>query len=654
MIMPVVERKRYKLIIPNNVLDKGSRILKSCIRCRKHKTKCDALITNPRPCTHCSKKQINCTLDIITKTVNLNNQHNELIENLSEDVQDLKVVLNGLLDRKQEMIHLLIKRSQNLLEVNTYPTPPISKIESCINSPVESALILNIPSLDFQFSISISKDTPAFSITMEEAYELFTNYEVHFNHFLPIFPDDFFSTINILDFHRENELLFWCIITTSYLSYPDNNSSSNYRILSEHIKALVVESCWFKTPRSVYIISSLLILTTWMLPNKSKISDDLSIKYLSIMKNLALQFGLHKLEFVEEFSHKTKINIAPEVNLNNLIRERIYKFIHINSNYWMIYLGLSNNNHNGVNHDYILNKSSNIDILDKSISLNDHYINSLLKVSMIQLKLNENFNDLIAKSNDVFVLEQINTTKFMNVHMYDVILSDLNKLLVNNQDSQINNLINIAIESSRLQLYLYSLSQLTISIEEYKSFVKKIVTTCFRFFELFQLQFSEISTFNQLPVHFKFPINLVALILVRIYKSPLLNTVQDYELIKEKFNEFYNAIVLKGYNEEWEFMNSKLFKTIDKFNGLSNLFILEKLDNSYMLVSKMNHYLISSLNYEMIWLIYEDEHYEEREEERERNMIAKKDVDFSWETYGFTDNDKEVIEYIIESRSIFN
>ena len=79
------------------------------------------------------------------------------------------------------------------------------------------------------------------------------------------------------------------------------------------------------------------------------------------MKSLAYQFGLHKLEFIDEFSHKTKMNISREINLNNLIRERIYKFVNVISNYWMINLGVSNNNYNGFTQDYIINKSSNID-----------------------------------------------------------------------------------------------------------------------------------------------------------------------------------------------------------------------------------------------------------------------------------------------------
>ena len=70
------------------------------------------------------------------------------------------------------------------------------------------------------------------------------------------------------------------------------------------------------------------------------------------MKNISLQLGLHRSLFIDEFSHKTEINVSDELKLNNLIRERIYKFININSNYCLIYAGLSHLNYNGFQQDY--------------------------------------------------------------------------------------------------------------------------------------------------------------------------------------------------------------------------------------------------------------------------------------------------------------
>lgn len=650
--MPLTE-SRYKLIIPSSPILKGARLLKSCVRCRQHKTKCDALITNPNPCLQCAKRQINCRLDIITKSMGVSGYTNETIEKLTQDVRDLKDVLNDLLEKKTKMVELLVQRSQALIGGSTFQqttsnqiTPPILQIQSCVNSPEEVREVEWPLVMSSAFTLEAARGMPAFSLSVEEAYEHFTNYEVNFNHFLPIFPDDFFSTINLVKFHEENELLFWSIIITSLLSYPDENASNNYRALCEHVKALVVENCWFKTPRLIYILSALLVLTTWPLPSQdSKIADNLSVKYLLVMKNLLLQFGLHKPEFVNEFSHKTKIDITSEVNLDIAIRERIYKFIHINSNHWMIYLGLATNG-DQASHDYILNRKQKEELMQ------DVYINLLLRVSMIQLKMNENFHSLLDDSNEAILHlpHQVATTKDVNVHMYEIILDDLKKALAQKQqDNEVaTNLIDISIQLSRIQLYLHSLTQLDVGLSEYKIYVQKMIISCFRFIDLFQKQFSDLRSFSQLPMHFKFPITQVALVLLRLYKSPLLNTVQDYELVKAKFLAFYKDVVLKGYSADWRFMNARFFKIVEKFDSLSNLFVLEKAQNGSKIVSRMNKHLILSLQYEMIWMVYENEHWEEGDDEDETYR------ELDWENFGFDlQKDKDVIEYVVQSKSIF-
>ena len=51
-------------------------------------------------------------------------------------------------------------------------------------------------------------------------------------------------------------------------------------------------------------------------------------------------------------------------------------------------------------------------------------------------------------------------------------------------------------------------------------------------------------------------------------------------------------------------MNIKIWKIIEKFNQLDNMFILGNQGNSFFLIDKMKNYLVGSLNYELIWLIY--------------------------------------------------
>ncbi|KAK6458832.1 putative transcription factor [Scheffersomyces xylosifermentans] len=681
--MQTQSKNRLRLIIPAS--RDGAKVLKSCVRCRKHKTKCDAADTNPLPCTHCAKKSVNCTLEVITTQANRSTI--DIVEKLAGEVEDLKVVLDKMLSRKNEMINLLIERGNQMRAIaekelqekqqkeqvapppyrkSRSVTPPVSDIQSCINSPeeyrvpatapVDHEIAFNDGDSSQRFTIASNRMIDPLTISLSTARLLFSNYERNFNQFLPIFPDNFFQDIDLVSFQAENDLLFWCIINVSYLNNPVEQSASSYRVVTEHIKSLVVEKCWLQTPRSVYVISSLLILTTWPLPNNtSKITDNLCVKFISTMKSLSLQFGLHKLEFIDEFSHKTKMNISQEVNLNNMIRERIYKFININSNYWLINLGLSNNNYNGFTQDYIINKATNVDIFNKT-NEGDQYINSLLKISMIQSKLNENMNDLIGSTSDSSLLlpNQLNISKLINFNMFEIIIDDLNKILVRDDNSVVlNNLIKISIEFTKLQLFVYSLSKSDITVDEYKQYINKILTSCLI---IFSSQFEDNSlNFNQLPIHYKFPIKLALFFMIRVFKSPILSSLGDYKLVKEKFNQMYNNILMGGKNHsEWSFLNARLIKVIQKFNEVDNCYIISKMQRrneknqlvpSFFLINQMKSYLILSLNYELIWLVYENEN---KNSKTDRNI-----TDINWDNFGIKGNKKEFVDYIKSNESIF-
>lgn len=549
------------------------KILKSCTRCRKHKTKCDASKRHPLPCSHCTKKNLECNLDIVNAIPN--RMDSQIVENLSDEVNSLKRTVDDLITKKNKLINSIIMNN-----------PSISEIQKCIEYPIEE-INDNDSNDDNDNEFMITYNGKTISISLEDSEMYFLNYKNNYHHFLPIFPDNFFE-LPISEIFKENELLFWCIILTSSI----NLNNKLYKRLSKFVKQKVVETCWFKTPRSVYVLSSLLILTTWPIINNSrKINDDLSVKYLSLMKNLSLQLGLHRLEFINEFSHKTNVIISKESDLNNLIRERIYKFITINLNYWLINLGLLYLNFNGNQEDYIINKSNNFDY--STLNNDDKYINSLLKISLIQQRLNENLNDT-----DI-------TTKTINLNMFEVILSDfkknISKIEFDEKDLITNkDFINLSIEFSKVQLFSYSFDkQLNLNLNDYKKNIYKTLNSCFLIISILgKIDFNVINI-NSLPVHYKFMIEFVSLILLRIYYSPLLN-IEDYEKIKTNFNYLY-GILKTNINP-----NYKITKIIEKFNNLflKNLIGLMNFNKNFYLINKFNNYQNSNIIYEIIWLIY--------------------------------------------------
>ncbi|CAH6722543.1 hypothetical protein CLIB1444_10S00826 [[Candida] jaroonii] len=553
------------------------KILKSCTRCRKHKTKCDASKRHPLPCSHCSKRDLECSLDIVNAVPN--RIDSQIIESLNDEVNSLKLTVDNLITKKNKLINTIIMKN-----------PSISEIQKCIEYPIDEYDEINDndnDNNDDDFTITYNNKTISISLNDSEMY--FMNYKNNYHHFLPIFPDNFFE-LPINEIFKESELLFWCIILTSSI----NLNNKLYKRLSKYVKQKVVDTCWFKTPRSVYVLSSLLILTTWPIINNNnrKINDDLSIKYLSLMKNLSLQLGLHRLEFINEFSHKTNLIISKESDLNNLIRERIYKFITINLNYWLINLGLLYLNFNGNQEDYIINKSNNFNF--STLENDDKYINSLLKISLIQQRLNENLND-----SDI-------TTKSINLNMFEVILSDFKKNIATiNFDEKTDSItnkdfINLSIEFSKVQLFSYSFDkQLNLNLNDYKKNIYKTLNSCFLIVSILQKVNFKLININSLPVHYKFMIEFVSLILLRIYYSPLLN-IEDYEKIKTNFSQLYQ--ILKTNIDA----NYKIIKIIEKFNTLfsKNLLSLMNFNKNYYLINKFNNYQNSNIIYEIIWLIY--------------------------------------------------
>lgn len=130
-------------------------------------------------------------------------------------------------------------------------------------------------------------------ISIEKANEL---HEIFVTRFLPYFP--IMYTNNATELYSQSQLLFWTVMLTSCLSDPQ---PSLYIKLAALIKQLAIETCWIRTPRSTHIIQALLILSIWPLPNQ-KVLDDCSYRFVGLAKSLSYQLGLHRGEFISEFT----------------------------------------------------------------------------------------------------------------------------------------------------------------------------------------------------------------------------------------------------------------------------------------------------------------------------------------------------------------
>ncbi|CDH14240.1 related to Putative transcription factor SEF1 [Zygosaccharomyces bailii ISA1307] len=130
-------------------------------------------------------------------------------------------------------------------------------------------------------------------ISIDKANEL---HHIFVTRFLPYFP--IMYTNSVTELYSQSQLLFWTVMLTACLSDPE---PSMYIKLAALIKQLAIETCWIRTPRSTHITQALLILCIWPLPNQ-KVLDDCSYRLVGLAKCLSYQLGLHRGEFISEFT----------------------------------------------------------------------------------------------------------------------------------------------------------------------------------------------------------------------------------------------------------------------------------------------------------------------------------------------------------------
>lgn len=508
------------------------------------------------------------------------------------------------------------------------PTPVLASVLP-ETTPHEPIYIDPIPSLSLQesFSIHTSQNILPWTASVKDASELLQIFLEKFRDALPVLPRLFFAR-DPHAIYNDSKLLFWTVLVTALLA---TDRADDYRCLADHVRNMVVVTCWFNTPRSLYSLVALLVLTTWPLPESSGLKNpqnDISVKYISLMKSLALQLGLHKLDFLDEFSKKTNMELGPLKDLNVLMRERIYKYININSNYWLVYLGLSTSSYNGFHQDYIICKSAHVDVYADDIqNQEDRIINSLLKVSLIQSKMNESMNDSNENPNG-------RTGKLIHLNMFEKIMQhhqDARRLLVEDP------LIALSIEFSKLQLYVYYFSLTDQSLLEYVHVVYRAIACCKRVLEIYEAKYGSETYFALVPIHYRFCIELSALVLTLVHSSPYLQAVSHYDQVRDQIRK---TIALMTRGPDGALHNTKLLDVIYTFDHCDKrkLYTVLCRSNSFTLISKFASHLISGLTSELSWLAHQ------------ANEVTDDEISITWSKFGLfetNENHKQIVAYLM-------
>lgn len=100
--------------------NRQKKLLKSCIRCRKHKTKCDSYLKSPGPCSNCMKKNHVCKIEFISPPKRFDN-----LKNLNNNLVDINAKINEMLEFYETM-----RRTLDITEVKSFQE---FKVENSLN-----------------------------------------------------------------------------------------------------------------------------------------------------------------------------------------------------------------------------------------------------------------------------------------------------------------------------------------------------------------------------------------------------------------------------------------------------------------------------------------------------------------------------------------
>ncbi|KIW89846.1 uncharacterized protein Z519_09275 [Cladophialophora bantiana CBS 173.52] len=243
----------------------------ACTQCRQLKLKCDSSQTFPAPCSRCSRTGARCLIDSSFRR----EKRQERIERLEEE----------LLLAKQKLEHAPSASDRASTEPQArqpggeedFTTFPFA---SCIGE-LEPATLEDI------------------TIQPGSIVELFERYYLHHH---PRFPILSAPSITLRS-SKKWPPLFWSIIL---VSAKCRQHAGLYSRLSQPLKRLVL-SPEYLANRSVEMIQALLLLCTWA-GGDDRSWTDLSWTYSGIATHAALQIGLHRPEYSNDFIYGSKFD----------------------------------------------------------------------------------------------------------------------------------------------------------------------------------------------------------------------------------------------------------------------------------------------------------------------------------------------------------
>lgn len=408
-------------------------------------------------------------------------------------------------------------------------------------------------------------------------------------------------TTSVIELYSQSKFLFWTVMLTACLSDPD---PTLYIKLSSLIKQLAIETCWLRTPRSTHISQALIILSIWPLPNQ-KVLDDCSYRFINLAKSLSYQLGLHRGEFIYEFTRNQ--TLMPNAKK---WRTRTWLGIFFTEICWSTILGLPPTSQN----DYLVEMAKSAEEMDdKDLhqdimnNIDDDYDNS----KPYTFKLPSRFKKLIALAS--FQMKSCNVMGSSVVSSHGLIepkdragtLAALEKELEGiekNLDFETDIVVQIYYLYVRLNICCFAFLPQT-PVEDQSQYITKAYSYATKCVTLVSKLLEE-KPLISLPIYVRQSITFSGLLLFKLQLNPI--------IINKYFNSARQSIVtvhrlFRNQSSAWATVENDISRTATMLEK-SNMILIthpEVFTEGVGIISRIRSHLTGSLFYDFVWCVHE-------------------------------------------------
>ena len=254
------------------------RPVKTCTECKQVKLRCNSRATFPAPCTRCSTRHLQCSVDASFRRTPARKR----VEDMARELEAFK--------------------SQNIEEHRTTPSPSTVGLSSnppeCVSSYSGAAMVddKDLHADTFQLM--------TFIIDRESVIDCFRLFAGFFYpHFPTINP-----IISIAAIHSSSPLLFWTIIAIVLSKKIRPEHLTLFNQLEPLYKSQLATQI-LKAPLPLQSIQAILYLIMWPFPVEKQPHDP-SWLYSGIAIHASLNMGLHRFIPLNTNSESLRIRVS--------------------------------------------------------------------------------------------------------------------------------------------------------------------------------------------------------------------------------------------------------------------------------------------------------------------------------------------------------